>query len=110
MHIVDIMEFLPSENEAASKAPEPEPDTVGSKDTLLVHKKTDSVVFDVIKEFDKRSKIGIKKYGTNLDRTDISLMGWIQHTQEELMDAILYLEKLKKTLQENPLLETEYCV
>ena len=36
------------------------------------------------------------KYGTNLDRTDLSTAEWIQHAQEELMDGILYLEKLKQ--------------
>jgi hypothetical protein len=36
-----------------------------------------------------------KKYGTDLDRKDLLLKDWIIHAQEELMDAILYLEKLK---------------
>ena len=50
----------------------------------------------VIRKFQERSAVGIKKYGTTLDRTDLKLGDWIQHTQEELMDAILYLERLKK--------------
>jgi len=33
-----------------------------------------------------------------LDRTDLGAGDWIQHAQEELMDGILYLEKLKQTL------------
>jgi hypothetical protein len=33
-----------------------------------------------------------------LDRTDLGVLDWIQHAQEELMDGILYLEKLKQTL------------
>jgi hypothetical protein len=49
----------------------------------------------VIEKFIDRSDIGMKKYGTNLDRKDLSLLDWIQHAQEEHMDAILYLEKLK---------------
>jgi hypothetical protein len=56
----------------------------------------DSVVQAVIRKFQERSAVGIKKYGTTLDRTDLKLGDWIQHTQEELMDAILYLERLKK--------------
>ena len=59
---------------------------------------SDSIVASVVASFQQRSELGIKKYGVTLDRTDLSLMDWIQHTQEELMDAILYLEKLKKTL------------
>jgi hypothetical protein len=56
----------------------------------------DSIVQAVIRKFQERSALGIKKYGTTLDRTDLKVVDWIQHTQEELMDAILYLEKLKK--------------
>lgn len=40
--------------------------------------------------------MGKKKYGTDLDRTDLSILEWIQHVQEEHMDVILYLEKLKQ--------------
>lgn len=56
----------------------------------------DSIVASVIASFKQRSEFGQKKYGTNLDRTDLSFSQWVQHMQEELMDAILYLEKLKK--------------
>jgi hypothetical protein len=56
----------------------------------------DSIVTTVIQRFTERAEMGKKKYGTDLDRTDLSLQDWIQHAQEEHMDAILYLEKLKK--------------
>lgn len=56
----------------------------------------DSIVLSVIEKFKQRSEFGQKKYGTNLDRTDLSFLDWATHMQEELMDAILYLEKLKK--------------
>lgn len=55
----------------------------------------DSIVKSVIESFKQRSEIGILKYGKTLDRNDLTFLQWIQHTQEELMDAILYLEKLK---------------
>jgi hypothetical protein len=55
----------------------------------------DSIVASVIASFKQRSEFGQKKYGTNLDRTDLSFLQWVQHMQEELMDAILYLEKMK---------------
>jgi hypothetical protein len=45
-----------------------------------------------------RSEKGQQKYGTNLDRKDVDLEGWLNHLQEELMDATLYIEKLKKEL------------
>lgn len=56
----------------------------------------DSIVNSIIHKFINRSNLGIQKYGTTLDRNDLSTNDWIQHVQEELMDAILYLEKLKK--------------
>jgi len=56
----------------------------------------DSVVTAVIEKFKGRAEVGMKKYGVNLDRKDLSVLEWIQHAQEEHMDAILYLEKLKQ--------------
>lgn len=60
----------------------------------------DSIVNSVICAFIGRSNIGLQKYGTTLDRDDLSILDWIQHAQEEHMDAILYLEKLKTKLRE----------
>lgn len=59
-------------------------------------KEQDSIVESVIASFKNRSAAGLKKYGTTLDRNDLSRLEWLQHLQEELMDAVLYLEKLKK--------------
>lgn len=56
----------------------------------------DPVVQAVIERFSKRSEIGQLKYGTTLEGNNLPLQDWIQHMQEELMDAILYLEKLKR--------------
>lgn len=61
---------------------------------------TDSIVFSIVSQFVKRSEVGKSKYGTTLDRKDLSVLEWIQHAQEEHMDAILYLEKLKQELQQ----------
>jgi len=56
----------------------------------------DSIVLSIIKQFEERSVKGKEKYGTDLDRTDLSLLDWIEHAKQEHMDAILYLEKLKQ--------------
>lgn len=58
----------------------------------------DSVVKAVINKFLERSALGKIKYGVTLDRTDLSTLDWINHTQEELMDAILYLQKLRQVI------------
>jgi len=61
----------------------------------------DSIVNSVISAFIGRSNVGLQKYGTTLDRDDLSILDWIQHAQEEHMDAILYLEKLKTEISKN---------
>jgi hypothetical protein len=43
-----------------------------------------------------RMEVGFKKYGTTTQRKDIDLLGWLQHLQEELLDAAVYIERLKK--------------
>ena len=58
--------------------------------------KLDSIVTSVIKQFEERSIKGKEKYGTDLDREDLSLLEWIEHAKQEHMDAILYLEKIKQ--------------
>lgn len=47
----------------------------------------------------QRMSTGYKKYGTTTERTDIDLMGWLQHLQEELLDAAVYVERLKDELR-----------
>jgi hypothetical protein len=63
----------------------------------------DTVVAAVIRSFQERSALGQLKYGTTLDRTDLDPQQWAQHMQEELMDAILYLERLKREMLQNSL-------
>ena len=58
----------------------------------------DTVVASVVRSFQERSRAGQLKYGTTLDRTDLTPLQWAQHMQEELMDAILYLERLKREI------------
>jgi len=60
--------------------------------------KLDSIVQTIVDRFESRAKFGKQKYGTDLDRTDLSVVDWIQHIQDELHDGILYLEKLKQVL------------
>lgn len=68
--------------------------------------KLDSIVMSVIHKFINRAEFGKNKYGTDLDREDLTLIEWINHAQEEHMDAILYLEKIRhletRRLTENP--------
>ena len=62
-------------------------------------KHEDTILVSVMTKFHERSKRGMRKYGKNLDRKDVDLLGWLNHLQEELMDATLYIEKLKKEVK-----------
>lgn len=53
----------------------------------------DAIVESIIKQFSKRSEVGIKKYGTTLEENNND--DFLQHLKEELMDAVLYIEKLQ---------------
>lgn len=46
-----------------------------------------------------RMKTGYAKYGVTTERNDIDLIGWLQHLQEELMDAAVYVERIKDELK-----------
>lgn len=74
-------------------------------DTIEIPKK-DSIVEEVVKQFRKRSELGITKYGTTLAENETD--NFLIHLQEELMDAVNYIEKLKsqvKTSTKNNVLE-----
>lgn len=62
----------------------------------------DSVVEQVVDKFNERSRVGIEKYGTTLNDNELSLVEWLNHIQEELMDATLYIQKLKNELNQKP--------
>jgi hypothetical protein len=55
----------------------------------------DQIVIRVLSRFTERSQVGINKYKTTLERTDLSTLEWLTHAQEEAMDFVLYLERLK---------------
>ncbi len=62
--------------------------------------KKDKIVQQVISKFEQRSEIGIRKYGTTLEENNTD--DFLNHLQEELMDAILYIEKLKSLKPRTP--------
>lgn len=55
----------------------------------------DKIVLRVLARFNERSQVGITKYNTTLERTDLSTLEWLTHAQDEAMDFCLYLERLK---------------
>tara|TARA_R100001460_G_scaffold33140_1_gene64792 strand:- start:2540 stop:2767 length:228 start_codon:yes stop_codon:yes gene_type:complete len=65
----------------------------------------DKIIERVINKIKSRSDVGFKKYGVTLEDDDQTLDKWLQHLQEELMDAVNYLEKARSVLRE----EIEEC-
>ncbi|NBW21025.1 MAG: hypothetical protein EBR82_74990 [Caulobacteraceae bacterium] len=48
----------------------------------------------VIAELKVREERGLNKYGTTMDRKDLTTKQWLQHAYEEALDLSLYLKKL----------------
>jgi hypothetical protein len=53
------------------------------------------ILNELIKDFEAREQKGLETYNTTLDRKDLTLLEWMKHLREELMDAALYLKKLE---------------
>jgi hypothetical protein len=64
----------------------------------------DPVVKNVVNKFVKRSDVGFEKYGQTLDterKTRMKdLIGYLNDIQEELMDAVLYIQAAREELQD----------
>jgi NTP pyrophosphatase (non-canonical NTP hydrolase) len=61
----------------------------------------DQIIKQVINKIKERSDVGYKKYGVTLHDDNQPLDSWLDNMQEELMDAINYIEKAKETMEEN---------
>ena len=65
----------------------------------------DTVVERGCDKFVSRSDVGFNKYGQTLDserRTDVKgLADYLLDVQEELMDAVLYIQAAREELQDN---------
>jgi cytidylate kinase len=68
-------------------------------DEWFKNKKNSDTLNEVIKDMIAREQLGIKKYGTTIDRDDYSLKDWLVHAYEESLDKSLYLKKAIQQLQ-----------
>lgn len=64
----------------------------------------DPVVENVVDKFVKRSDVGYEKYGRTLDSErrgkHKDLAGYLNDIQEELMDAVLYIQAAREELED----------
>ena len=69
---------------------------------MLMNKKEykfrDPIIEKVVEKFISRSDVGYNKYKVTLDQDSKSINEWLNNIQEELMDAVNYIEKLKAVL------------
>jgi len=69
------------------------------------------IVERVVDKFVSRSDVGFAKYGITLKDDPSQMFAWLNHLQEELMDAVLYLQKAKEVhtedMQEDLLMDLE---
>jgi hypothetical protein len=64
----------------------------------------------VINKLRFRAAAGKSKYGTTMERNDLTNAEWLQHLQEELLDAAVYVQKLLTLIdayEEGPELENQ---
>ena len=60
----------------------------------------DPIIKQVVEKFVNRSNVGFEKYGVTLQDDKSDLDTWLNHLQEELMDAVNYIEKLRTSMKE----------
>ena len=60
----------------------------------------DKIIQQVVDKFKQRSDVGYKKYGVTLHDDEPNMHKWLNHLQEELMDAILYIQAAREELSE----------
>lgn len=53
-----------------------------------------TILQQVIADMRVREERGLNKYGTTMDRKDLTTKQWLQHAYEEALDLSLYLKKL----------------
>jgi len=78
-NIIGYVEWSTPALKDAAKGPPP----------AIVDKIVEAVRTDLL----ARSQLGIAKYGTTLERTDLTLRDWLQHTYEETLDQANYLKR-----------------
>jgi hypothetical protein len=61
----------------------------------------DPIVEEVREDLLRRSQLGIAKYGTTLDRTDVDLKGFLTHLYEEILDSANYIKRTIKEIEKD---------
>lgn len=60
----------------------------------------DATVERVRADLQKRSDVGVRKYGTTVAANPLSLRNWLQHAYEEVLDTAVYLRRAMDEMDE----------
>jgi len=71
---------------------------MGKLPDLTTFFKMSNTLDGVIRDMIDREKLGLEKYGTTVDREDLTLRDWLQHAYEESLDKSLYLKAAIRVL------------
>lgn len=82
-----------------------------------IHQAPSEVTCSLVDQLIKRDAFGQRKYGTSLDRTDLTIDQWLQHGVEEALDMAGYMTavmrevgKLRTQLEESQAAAREYAL
>ena len=79
-------------------------DSMDGIDSRKEYSFRDPVVRHVCDEFVRRSDVGFEKYGQSIHNERTAkmkdLQGYLKDVQEELMDAVLYIQAAREELQD----------
>ncbi len=62
----------------------------------------------IIQEIKDRAVKGFEKYGVSTDRSDLTVLEWLQHLKEEQMDSLIYNQVLQNKLSKLKYLCTDF--
>jgi hypothetical protein len=65
----------------------------------LLLKMSDPNVDAVCVMLQTRAEVGLKKYGVDTTRQDLTQIQWLRHAQEEALDLAVYLQRVITDLE-----------
>ena len=89
-HYEESIDQMPNREEKASAT-----EVMLTLKHVLYSRGFDPIVAQLIDKIILRSRAGMEEYGTTLDENGLPPAEWLTHLQEELLDASLYIEKIK---------------
>lgn len=62
--------------------------------------KENAILSSILDKFIQQTEKGLEKYGHSVNPDELSIVEWITHFQEEMIDAYVYMEVVKQKILE----------